>query len=334
MPRRRPSAVALARAALLAALPWAWFPLRDWLGLVGDVLAIVLPVLVGLVAAATLVVGRRRGVLPAVSALLAGTIAVLAPWTPADAGPVAAGAGVSVASANVSGQATAVPALLEAAPDVLVVVENNGYLDEDFAAAYPHSEFTWGDATLGVYSRFPLRLLEEPGPELPGMVVAVDAPTPFVLYALHVPRPWWTARGAYQATLAEHHELVETVAARAAREPGPVVVAGDLNSTDRGRGYRLLLDDAGLTDAVRDGWTGPTSVTTWRAFLLRIDHLLVGPGWCGDAARRFALPGSDHDAITATIGPCAAPPAAGAAGQDRPPPPASATGRRAGMVEG
>jgi endonuclease/exonuclease/phosphatase (EEP) superfamily protein YafD len=82
-----------------------------------------------------------------------------------------------------------------------------------------------------------------------------------------------------------------------------VVVAGDLNSTDRARDYRLL--DAGLVDAMRDGWAGPTSVTQWRAFLLRIDHLFVGRGWCGDGAHRVELPGSDHDAIVATVGPCA-----------------------------
>jgi endonuclease/exonuclease/phosphatase (EEP) superfamily protein YafD len=128
-----------------------------------------------------------------------------------------------------------------------------------------------------------------------------------VLYALHVPRPWWTGRGEYQATIAEHHRLVATLAARAAHEPGPVVLAGDFNSTDRGRDYRLLTDGAGLVDAMRNGWTGPTSVTTWRTFLLRIDHLLVGPRWCGDAPRRFPLPRSDHDGITATIGPCAGP---------------------------
>jgi hypothetical protein len=69
------------------------------------------------------------------------------------------------------------------------------------------------------------------------------------------------------------------------------------------------VDDVGLTDAMRSGWTGPTSVTQWRLLLLRIDHLLVGPRWCGDASRRFELPGSDHDGVTATVGPCAVTPA-------------------------
>jgi endonuclease/exonuclease/phosphatase (EEP) superfamily protein YafD len=303
-----------AGVAFLAVLPWAWFPLRDPLGIVGDAVAIVLPVLVGLAAVAALVVARRRAVLPAVSLLLTGAVAVVAPWTPADARAVAPGSGMTIASANVTSMPSTLPALRAVSADVLVVSEDDASTDAALVAAYPHNAYTPGvprggvysPATprVGVYSRFPVQVLELPGPDLPGMRVSVDAPTPFVLYALHVPRPWWTGRGEYQATVAEHHRLVTVLATRAAHETGPVVLAGDFNSTDRGRDYQLLTD--GLVDAMRDGWTGPTSVTTWRPFLLRIDHLLVGPGWCGDASRHFPLARSDHDGITATVGPCAA----------------------------
>lgn len=220
---------------------------------------------------------------------------------------MAAGSAVTVAGANVTGRSATLPALRDVAADVLVVSEDIPRVDAALASTYPHHLSTTGAPAVGVYSRFPIRLLEPPGPDLPGVRVAVDAPSPFVLYGLHVPRPWWTGRGAYQATAGEHHRLVAAVAAKLTREPGPVVVAGDLNSTDRARDYRLLVDGVGLTDAMRDGWTGPTSVTKWRPFLLRIDHVLVGPGWCGDAARRFALPQSDHDGITATVGPCSDP---------------------------
>ncbi|PVZ03664.1 endonuclease/exonuclease/phosphatase family protein [Actinomycetospora cinnamomea] len=306
-PPRRRTGAAPWLWALLAVLPWLWFPLRDPLGLVGDVLAILLPV-IALAAAATAVVrGRRRGVPSAVSAVLAAAMAVVGPWTPADAGAVRPGAALTVASANVTGLPSTVPALVGASADVLVVVENGPGVDRAVAAAYPFHVSSLGAPAVGVYSRVPVRLLERPGPDLRGMRVAVEGPTPFVLYALHVPRPWWTGRGSYQATPAEHHRLVEEVAARVARERGPVVVAGDLNSTDRARDYRLLADEVGLTDAMRAGWAGPTSVTQWRLLLLRIDHLLVGPGWCGDGARRFPLPGSDHDGVAATVGPCAGP---------------------------
>jgi hypothetical protein len=287
---------------VLAALPWAWFPLRDELGLVGDVLAIVLPVLAVLAAIVALVLGRGWGLVTAVSVLLATTVAVVGPWTPEDAGAVRPGAGITVASANVTGMAQTVPALEATDADVLVVVENDRRIDAALAASHRFHVYAGGTPAVGVYSRFPVRLLDAPGPDFPGVRAAVDAPTPFVVYALHVPRPWWTGGFGYQSTPAEHHRLVEEVAARVAHEPGPVVVSGDLNSTDRARDYRLL--DAELVDAMRDGWAGPTSVTQWRAFLLRIDHLFVSPGWCGDGARRFDLPRSDHDGIEATVGPC------------------------------
>ncbi|MEJ2859558.1 endonuclease/exonuclease/phosphatase family protein [Actinomycetospora flava] len=287
---------------LLAALPWAWFPLRDALGLVGDVLAIVLPVVAVIAAIACVVSGRWWGLVTAVSVLLAATVAVVGPWTPDDAGRVRAGAGVTVASANVTGRSSTVPALQAAGADVLVVVENDRGIDTALSATYRFHVYAGGAPAVGVYSRFPVRLLDAPGPDFPGVRAAVDAPTPFVVYGLHVPRPWWTGGFGYQSTPAEHHRLVEEVDARVAREPGPVVVTGDLNSTDRARDYRLL--DAGLVDAMRDGLAGPTSVTQWRAFLLRIDHLFVSPGWCGDGAHRFELPRSDHDGIAATVGPC------------------------------
>ncbi len=302
---RRKRTLPLLRIALLIALPWAWFPLRDVLGVVGDVIAIVLPVLVVVAVLAVLLFGRRRGVLPAVSVLLAGMVAVVGPWTPADAGAVAAGSAITVASANVTGMSDTVPDMRAVGADVLVVAENTSAVDADLAKTYPHHLATTGPPSVGVYSRFPLQLLEMPGPDLPGMRVAVEAPTPFVLYAMHIPRPWWTGRGAYQVPVAEHHRIVAAIAAQVASERGAVVMAGDFNSTDRGRDYRLLVGPTGLTDAIRSGWTGPTSVTMWKLFLLRIDHLLVGPGWCGDAARRFPLARSDHDGITATVGPCA-----------------------------
>jgi endonuclease/exonuclease/phosphatase (EEP) superfamily protein YafD len=303
---RVPTDGSIARPALVllvAALPWAWFALRDLLGVVGDTIAIVLPVLVVVAALLAVVVSRRAGVLVAVSFLAFGTVAVAAPWRPADAGAVRAGSAVTVASANVTGMRSTLPALRAVDADVLVVAENDPAVDAQLAKTYPDHLFTAGTPSVGVYSRFALKELDGPGPDLPGMRVAVAAPVPFTLYALHVPRPWWTGSGEYQVTAGEHHRIVSAVAARAQHEPGPVVLAGDFNSTDRGRDYRNLT--AGLVDAMRDGWIGPTSVTTWRLFLLRIDHLLVSPGWCGDDSRRFDLPNSDHDGITATVGPCA-----------------------------
>jgi hypothetical protein len=307
-PARRRTAAPWALVLVLAALPWSWWLLRDELGVVGDVVAIVLPVLAAVAAVVAVWLLGRRGIVTAVSVLLAGAVATVAPWTPDDVGAVRPGAGVTVASANVTAMPSTVPALRGVSADVLAVVENAPPIDAAVAASYPFHLFAGDSPTVGVYSRFPLRLLQGPGPGFPGMRVAVSAPTPFVLYAMHVPKPWFSGTGGYWTTPSEHHRLVEALATQVSHEPGPTVVVGDLNSTDRARDYRLLVD-SGLTDAMRASWTGPTSVTMWRAFLLRIDHVLVSPGWCGQAPRQFTLPRSDHDGVTATVGPCAVSPA-------------------------
>ncbi|MGH3460479.1 MAG: endonuclease/exonuclease/phosphatase family protein, partial [Kribbellaceae bacterium] len=77
------------------------------------------------------------------------------------------------------------------------------------------------------------------------------------------------------------------------------------NTTDRGRDYRVLTDDARLTDAMRDDWAAPTQIGAWATLFVRIDHILVSQGWCSDDTRRYRVPASDHRGIMATIGPCA-----------------------------
>lgn len=294
---------------LVAAVPWSWFVVRDALGVVTDVLAIIVPLLAVVVVGAGLVGRRWRPAWAlAASSLVAGTVAVLGPWLPADEGAVA-GSGVTVAGANVDGHVDANRTLLDLAADVLVVPEVSADGVEELDAAYPYQYIRIDDnddPDIAVFSRYPLRLLEPVGPDLPGARLEVAAPGgPFVLYALHVPRPWLRGEveGSYQATVPEHRRLVEQVAARMRAEILPVVLVGDLNSTDRGRDYRLLLS-SGLVDAMRDTTGAPTSIGKWTPLLARIDHVLVSAGWCGDLARRLDLPGSSHHGVTATVGRC------------------------------
>ena len=285
--------------------PWCWFLLRDRLGAVALGVAILMPVLVPLAAAALVVLVRPRRVAAAVAAstLLAGVVAVVLPWTPQDAGAVAAGRAVTVASANVRGRATAAGALVAADADVLVISEMAPGLRAPLAAHYPYRAETAAGPDVAVFSRLPL---EAPRTgDLPGLRVEVAGRGgPFVLYALHVPRPWITgASEGYQATPDEHLRIVEGIRDRAAAERSPVVVTGDLNSSDRAPDYRALVR-GGLVDAMRAEWAGPTQVGRWRPLLVRIDHVLVGPGWCGDGARRLDLPRSDHAGVTVAVGPC------------------------------
>jgi hypothetical protein len=60
---------------------------------------------------------------------------------------------------------------------------------------------------------------------------------------------------------------------------------------------RWLPADAG---AVRPD----ARVSVLGANVVRIDHILVSRGWCGDGAGQVALPGSDHRGVLATVGPC------------------------------
>jgi endonuclease/exonuclease/phosphatase (EEP) superfamily protein YafD len=234
-----------------------------------------------------------------------GTVAVLGPWIPADRGAVTETGAVRIVGANVADVGDAAAELVGLAADVVVVVEMTNHLVEPLAAIYPYRYFDDRNPDFGVYSRLPFRVTAERGPDLPGVRVEVSGPDkPFALYALHVPRPWASGGPRYQVSVAEHSRLVHLLAGRIAAESLPVVVVGDLNTVDRTPDYLVLLERGRLDDAMRDGWAGPTSVGMWAPLLARIDHILVGAGWCGDDARRAALPGSDHRAVTATVGPC------------------------------
>lgn len=310
MTRRR-----VAGLLVLAGLPWTWLLLGGALGVVTDVLTIVAPLLLGAVVVGAGLFAFRRpagrragGAVLAVSTLLMGTVAVVGPWLPADAGAVSPAGAVVVAGANVDDQDAPLDALRTIDADLWVVPELSRAVREEFTATHPHSLVSaTSPPTIGVFSRYPLRLIEAAGPDLPGERIRVDGPAgPFVLYALHIPRPWifGDTVGGYQASVSEHQRLAESVGARIAQETLPVVVVGDLNSTDRGRDYRALVPGAALVDAMRSGVAAPTSVGKWRFLLARIDHVLVSAGWCGDDPRRVEMVGSSHRAITVTVGPC------------------------------
>jgi endonuclease/exonuclease/phosphatase family protein len=288
-------------------LPWAWFLLRDRLGLVTDVLAIVLPVLALVVALLVGVIGRRRraAVAFAVSTLLVGIVASVLPWIPTGAGTVDTSRAIRIAAANIgAGELEGADALIALNADVLIVSEIGEPLTERLSGAFASHVAELSGPAVGVFSRFPITVLERPGAELPGFMVRVEAPSgAFDLVATHVPRPWYTARGpSYQTTFPGHHRLIEQIARRIAADKDPVVFAGDLNTTDRSRDYRLLTEH--LDDAMLDGWGRPTQIGNWAPFLVRIDHLLVKPGWCSDNSSHYKVPMSDHRGVIATVGPC------------------------------
>lgn len=310
---RTPAAVGAVVSVLVAALPWLWFAVRD-AGPAADVVAIAMPLptvgLVAVAAVAALVPGsavrRRRAALFGLSTLLVGLVAVVGPWVPADTGAVG-GRGVTVLGGNVDFQDTPTPSMIDLDADLVVVAELAPSTVADFGEVYPHTVAGGPpNSRTGVFSRYPVRVLQESGPALPGMRVLVDGPDgEFVLYALHIPRPWLGRSDEhYEVTVPEHYALARAVAEQVRTETSPVVLVGDLNSTDRGRDYRVLTGRSGLVDVMREGWGGPTSVGKWLPLLGRIDHVLVSDGWCGDDTRQEELPGSSHRGVHATVGPC------------------------------
>jgi endonuclease/exonuclease/phosphatase (EEP) superfamily protein YafD len=86
--------------------------------------------------------------------------------------------------------------------------------------------------------------------------------------------------------------------------PHPLLVVGDFNATWTNRGFRAILS-AGLVDAAAA--RGEDFDMTWSQLmfplppLLRIDHVLTGPGVLVTSIHTEPGPGSDHRALLATV---------------------------------
>ncbi len=300
--------------SLVAAVPWSWFLLRD--AAVGlEWVAILLPLVVTAGVTLLLLIGLVRrsseAVVVAASLAVVGVVAVVAPWTPTGSGQPESP--IRVVAANIRGDNAEHEAagkdLLAAGADVLVLSEVTPRHDPLVAmldGRYAHRIGGRYDE-VRVWSDYPLSgsVL---GAELSGgngAAVVVAAPRiRFLLYALHLFPPSPYARDD-RVTVTEQHELVRRLAAGLDGADLPVVVAGDLNLTDRGAAFRRVA--AGRRDALRSRWAAPTSFRMRnRPLLLRIDHILVPGRWCADDPRRISVTGSDHAAVGATIGPCLA----------------------------
>jgi endonuclease/exonuclease/phosphatase (EEP) superfamily protein YafD len=308
--------------AALVAAPWTWFLWRDRVGPIGalrspvvtvrEAIAIFLPPLLAAVLVACLVVAlvRRRWVGPAlvgVSVLAFGWTAVLAPWQ-ADHGHDLAGAPgwarVVVANPRYrNANMGAIEDVLAQDGDVVVVAEP-GPVSRALAEAFPHAETvfdTGGRGELAVLSRFPLERADQRANLLAHGVFrfVVHAPSgSFVLYAAH-PKP--PGLGAGHLTPPRQLALYRRVLSAARAEQLPIVLAGDLNLVDRSAAFRHLT---GWFDDATAGHQRTATSLRWPFFLARIDHVLVGPGWCGGGPTTYDIAGSDHHGVAATVGPC------------------------------
>ena len=187
--------------------------------------------------------------------------------------------------------------------DVLVAIEMS---DDELYAALTEGAASQGlDSTVeqgrqGVWSRFPVQVLDELGlPSARVLRVGVDVPgSPFVLYVVHGLNP------LRETSFDDQLRFTEDLLTAIESEDRPVVVAGDLNMSDRVVSYRKM--DAALTDAMRAGAPGSTTYVGgwWPTLLLRIDHVFVTPSWCATGPVTFTPTGSDHRGVDVAVGPC------------------------------
>jgi endonuclease/exonuclease/phosphatase (EEP) superfamily protein YafD len=290
--------------------PWIWFLVRDtWAPFNAASVAMpAIAVLGGVVLVVGAALSRRRLPLVVAASMIAMTaVTVVVPMMPQTAIPITTP--LTIASANVySSNRTpraAADALAATRADVLVAVETPpGFADLLAAAAGKSHPYEAVSAQIVVRSAFPVTVRTTP----PGigtdrvLVAAIRPPAvePFTLFAVHLINPIEESSFTYQQGVIQHLDERALIQQRT----GPVVIAGDLNLSDRTHGYRILSTN--FRDAMRAGsWAGDTYVQgIWRFALLRIDHLFLSHAWCAEDPSRFEVPGSDHEGIRATIGPC------------------------------
>ncbi len=319
-------------------LPWTWFLIRSlhpWL----EYVAIGLPILTAFAfGIAVLVTAARKSGIAAATALslvVFFAVTVIAPMRPTSAAQPESS--VRIATMNLGlywfSDNDAGFFVVEEEPDILVGVELAESHDREFRERFDFAESDViplpeqqanasgltpvgetfrqnGLPSVGVYSNTPITALEDPIADifpggLPGFRLRVDAESgPFILYALHIPRPF-PGDGNYQLPVGDHIALVEAIADAVESEELPVLVAGDLNTVDRGQAYRRL--NAQLNDGMRQsGWAVSTATQSVlrTLFFARLDHLLVTEELCVTDGASFDTRFADHRILIGDVGPC------------------------------
>jgi endonuclease/exonuclease/phosphatase (EEP) superfamily protein YafD len=294
----------------LTILPWLWFLLRGLPVPAGafDLVGVLLPVLGGVAAASLATVAlvtHRRVILAAAASFAVVTlIACVAPRLPRSSPePIDP---VRIAAANVfilNGrfeEAAAEIAGLDA--DVVAITEASPWFAKTLRAE-TGGRWPYGAAApqLVLRSRWPVVHLPTPDAlaDQRILLARVDRPAgAFIVYLLHGYNP------LHETTMPTQRDVTERLIESIAQEELPVVLTGDLNTSDRTSSYRLL--DGRLRDAMRSSTYAPSTFhgRWWRLLFLRIDHLFVTPSWCANAPMVFDLVGSDHRGVAASVGPC------------------------------
>jgi endonuclease/exonuclease/phosphatase (EEP) superfamily protein YafD len=292
--------------ALLSALPWTWFLIRD-AGPSLDPIAFALPITAAAIAVIVFgvsILTRMRYALVSLSLVALLVVAVVEPRTPQASPPPRDPFRLVAANTydhNLDPRAAA-RTLVRTHADVLVAVETTYLIETQLREAMPGRSWVESRA-LNVASRWPLeRLPPIPGvPENVAIRVEIERPaSPFVLYAVHLANP------LHEVSFSQHAGTVDRLLHAAQSERLPVVLAGDFNMADRYTSYRAV--DGALRDAMRAAYAGSTYERgLWALFQLRIDHVFTTRDWCSADPFTFTVPGSDHEGLSVELGPCSTP---------------------------
>jgi endonuclease/exonuclease/phosphatase (EEP) superfamily protein YafD len=260
-------------------------------------------VVVTVVVLALAVLRRRWRMVALLAAAGAISVVPLLPYLPrslaSEAAAVSDTAPLRVLTVNVSYRQFQAKRLLEsvreANPDVIVVQELTPHAERVLAeldTEFPHYRKFPADGAygIGLWSKHEL----ESGAtialgRLPAIEARVRGPSgTFTIIGVHLSAPVTQRRAA-----ARNQQLTE-LAGRAAAVQGPLVVAGDFNTTPYSPYFSTWLEASGLTDSRR----GRTLSTSWPTMLrwvgIPIDHVAVNDGFTIVSHRRLRNFESDH----------------------------------------
>jgi endonuclease/exonuclease/phosphatase (EEP) superfamily protein YafD len=308
----RPAWSQVVKAVALVGLAWTWL-LLPRLGGLGELASIAAPALfAGVLAVHAVTLALRRRLIVAISALawlVSATVMVVSPRIPTHFAPPQHP--VTLVAANLL---YSNPTPREAAQDVqargadvVVISEGTPEAKSVLSAAYAYhrtSRYHVYSQPEFVASRYPLRVRPVPRELFEALVVEVMAPVPFILVAVHLPRAGIDLPHLRrEISFADQRRAVSAMLRLTDSSRLPVVVAGDLNISDRTDAYRRLVSHR--RDAMRARWAGSTyRPFPWNLLGLRIDHVIIDRSWCAARPGRFHPTGSDHEAVQVTIGPC------------------------------
>ena len=183
-------------------------------------------------------------------------------------------------------------------PDIITLAEPHGAwmgaILPALSPAYPHHRYEAFEDNYGiaVFSRTPFTRAETHwfGPaRLPTLVIGVElAGQPLTLIATHPPPP-----KSLRETIKRDRQMAE-IAAFALAQPGPLLLAGDLNMSSWSYAFGDLLRGSRLHDSRQGIGIQPSWPAQRPWFLIPLDHILHTPDITIHRRRIGPNIGSDH----------------------------------------